>query len=146
MRKQKCLRETGDKLFPGSTSALVFVDRTFVKILSESNHKWNNFTERKNVISERIYCGKAWGAVDGDRTVEEKGKAFKSWYQTSGFIELTLQYLLDLTLSMTDWQNSLDIFSSKYYPDLFQRLLDLTRCLWNSPQSSLRSRTDLHWI
>lgn len=56
------------------------------------------------MISERIYCGKAWGAVDSDRTVEEKGKAFKSCYQISGFIctELTFQYLLDLTHSMTD--------------------------------------------
>lgn len=106
------------------------------------------------IISQKVKCDiwkdllwyKAWGAVDGDRTVEEKGKAFKRWYQTSGFIELTFQYLLDLTRSMTDWQNSLDFFSSKNYPDLFQKLLDLTRCLWNSPQSSLRSRTDLHWI
>ena len=146
MRKQKCLRETGDKLFLGSTSAIVFVDRTFAKILSESNHKWNNFTEGKMWYLKGftvVRHGEPWMAIERwKRTV----RLLKAWYQTSGFIELTFQYLLDLTLSMTDWQNSLDFFSSKCYPDLFQRLLDLTRCLWNSPQSSLRSRTDLHWI
>lgn len=67
MRKQKCLRETGDKLFPGSTSALVFVDRTFAKILSESNHKWNNFTEGKMWYLKGftvVRHGEPWTAIE----------------------------------------------------------------------------------
>ena len=75
------------------------------------------------IISQKVKCDiwkdllwyKAWGAVDGDRTVEEKGKAFKRWYQTSGFIELTIQtYFKDYLISQ---DVSETVLSLRYAPE-----------------------------